>query len=386
MMITKSAGAGHFADFDLSRVNSPAFVIDIARLEDNLRLLKSVAKQADVKILAALKACSLWSVAPLISRYLDGACASGLYEARLAKSYYKGIISCFSPAYKAQHMTDLCQICDHIILNSPAQLAHYAPQIKQSGKQIGLRLNPEMPLAETPKYDPSAAGSHLGVPISQLDLTLLEQIDGLHIHNLCEQGFDALAKTCAAIDKVLEAAKGQVKWLNLGGGHLITADDYDRTALIEFLKGLRARYQMQIYLEPGTALVFDAGILAGEVLDIHHNDGPNAILDISATCHMPDVLEAPYRPALLGEASEGGYVRLCGPSCMAGDVIGRYKFTTPPKIGTRLAFLDQAHYSMVKTTMFNGVPHPAIILWDSRTDELKQIKAFSYDDFERRLS
>lgn len=386
VMQTKSAGAGSFADFDLSRVESPAFVIDRAKLEKNLQILKALGAASNIRILAALKAFSLWSAAPLISRYLDGVCASGLYEARLAHRHYQHIISCFSPAYRQQDIEELVDICDHMIFNSIGQLDRFGDNVRLAGKQLALRLNPETPLGKVEKYDPSSKGSRLGVPISTLDMSVLDRIDGLHVHNLCEQGLGELSQTIEAIIPVLEQAKGRISWLNLGGGHMITAPDYDRQGLVELLLSVSERFDVSVFLEPGTAIAFDAGILVGEVLDITNNDGVNAVLDISATCHMPDVLEAPYRPALLGERADGVGVRLGGPSCLAGDVIGDYRLAACVKIGDRLAFLDQAHYSMVKTTMFNGVPLPAIYLWDSQTDALELVRSFDYSDFESRLS
>ena len=338
----------------------------------------------------------MWSLAPLIRTYLGGACASGLYEAQLAEKYYltkdsghknkDGVISVFSPAYRSRDIIALREICEHVIFNSPSQLEKFADMVREKGGQIGLRINPETPLGEVATYDPSASGSRLGLPASQFDLALLDQIDGLHLHNLCEQGLPELQKTVAAIRPILDAGKGKLKWVNLGGGHMITSPDYDRDGLIDFLSELAAELEAEIILEPGTAIAFDAGILVGEILDITENDGLNAIVDISATCHMPDVLEAPYRPALLGEADTGIWVRFGGPSCLAGDVIGRYCLASMPQIGDRIAFLDQAHYSMVKTTMFNGVPLPAIMLWDSRDDSVQTIRQFSFSDFEGRLS
>ena len=390
-METKSAGPGRFARLDLNRIASPAFVIDKCKLEENLQILAAVSNASGAKILTALKAFSLWSAAPLIRQYLDGACASGIYEARLAKKYYfpnktDGEISVFSPAYRQSDIESLSDICGHIIFNSVAQLEKYSTLLEGKNVQKALRLNPQIPLGEVATYDPSAAGSRLGVRLDDFDSGLLDQIDGLHIHNLCEQGLPELEKTVAAAMPILTRAKGKLKWLNLGGGHMITSPHYDRDGLIKLLRDLAAELVLEIYLEPGTAIAFDAGILVGEILDITENDGLNAIVDISATCHMPDVLEAPYRPALLGEADEGVWVRFGGPSCLAGDVIGRYCLTRAPQIGDKIAFLDQAHYSMVKTTMFNGVPLPSIMLWDSDDNSLQMIKSFSYDDFEGRLS
>lgn len=396
-METKSAGPGRFQHFDLSRVHDgPAFVVDVAKVEENLQILAAVSEASGARILTALKAFSMWSLAPLIRTYLGGACASGLYEAQLAEKYYltkdsghknkDGVISVFSPAYRSRDIIALREICEHVIFNSPSQLEKFADMVREKGGQIGLRINPETPLGEVATYDPSASGSRLGLPASQFDLALLDQIDGLHLHNLCEQGLPELQKTVAAIRPILDAGKGKLKWVNLGGGHMITSPDYDRDGLIDFLSELAAELEAEIILEPGTAIAFDAGILVGEILDITENDGLNAIVDISATCHMPDVLEAPYRPALLGEADTGIWVRFGGPSCLAGDVIGRYCLASMPQIGDRIAFLDQAHYSMVKTTMFNGVPLPAIMLWDSRDDSVQTIRQFSFSDFEGRLS
>ena len=397
VMETKSAGPGRFQRFDLSRVDDgPAFVVDVAKIEENLQILAEVSEASGARILTALKAFSLWSLAPLIRNYLGGACASGLYEAQLAEKYYlekgggqndrDGVISVFSPAYRRRDIAALREICGHVIFNSPAQLDKFADMVGEKGGQIGLRINPETPLGEVATYDPSASGSRLGLPVSQFDLSLLDKIDGLHLHNLCEQGLPELKKTVEAVMPILRAGKGRLKWVNLGGGHMITSPDYDREGLIDFLSDLAAELEVEIILEPGTAIAFDAGILVGEILDITENEGLNAIVDISATCHMPDVLEAPYRPALLGEADTGIWVRFGGPSCLAGDVIGRYCLPTAPQIGDRIAFLDQAHYSMVKTTMFNGVPLPAIMLWDSRDDSLQIVRQFSFNDFEGRLS
>ena len=397
VMETKSAGPGRFQHFDLSRVDdSPAFVVDVAKVEENLQILAAISEASGARILTALKAFSMWSLAPLIRNYLGGACASGVYEAQLAEKYYlkkdsgqknkDGVISVFSPAYRSRDIAALREICEHVIFNSPAQLDKFANMVREKGGQIGLRINPETPLGEVVTYDPSASGSRLGQPASQFDLALLDQIDGLHVHNLCEQGLPELKKTVAAIRPILDAGKGKLKWVNLGGGHLITSPDYDRGGLVDFLSALAAELEVEIILEPGTAIAFDAGILVGEILDITQNDGLNAIVDISATCHMPDVLEAPYRPALLGEADTGIWVRFGGRSCLAGDVIGRYCLASAPQIRDRIAFLDQAHYSMVKTTMFNGVPLPAIMLWDSRDDSLQTIRQFSFSDFEGRLS
>lgn len=388
MMETQSTGAGRFAQFDLSRVPSPCFVVDEVKLAENLRLLQSVSEASGAHILAALKAFSMWSLAPLISEHLAGTCASGLWEAKLARAHYGGTLATYAPAFKPSEFAEIAALSDHVVFNSLAQVDKFAPALQGTsalhGTQAGLRINPEHSEGEVEKYDPCAGGSRLGQPVSQLDV-LPDVIRGVHMHTLCEQGFQPLARTVMAIRPFLEAQKGKVDWLNLGGGHLLTRPDYDRDGLIALLRDLRDGLDMQIYLELGTAVAFDAGILVGEVLDVTENDGPIAILDVSATAHMPDVIEAPYRPALMGE-SGGVSVRLGGPSCLAGDVIGDYAFQNVPLAGQRLAFLDQAHYSMVKTTTFNGIQLPSIAIWNSETDALRLVKQFDYADFEGRLS
>ncbi|MEC8534955.1 MAG: carboxynorspermidine decarboxylase [Pseudomonadota bacterium] len=387
MLPTQSSGAGRFAELDLSRLPSPCFVIDEIKLTENLQILKDIATAADAKILLALKAFSMWSLAPLINDYLAGCCASGLWEAHLAKKYFAGELSSFAPAFKPSEIEEIATLSSHVVFNNLGQHANFADITRQKGADTGLRINPQHSEGQTAKYDPSMAGSRLGQPLDQLIQLDLPGIDGLHFHNLCEQGFDPLARTVAAIEPYLAAQKGRFKWLNLGGGHMLTQPDYDTEALINLLKRLRSDYDAQIYLEPGTAIAFDAGILVGEVLDVADNDGPIAILDISTTCHMPDVLEAPYRPALINETpGDGVTVMLGGPSCLAGDVIGTYTFPERPISGQRLAFLDQAHYSMVKTTTFNGIKMPSIAIWNSQTDALKLVREFDFGDFERRLS
>ncbi len=387
MLPTQSSGAGRFAELDLSRLPSPCFVIDEIKLTENLQILKDIATAADTKILLALKAFSMWSLAPLINDYLAGCCASGLWEAQLAKKYFAGELSSFAPAFNPSEIEEIATLSSHVVFNNLSQHANFADITRQQGADTGLRINPQHSEGHTAKYDPSMTGSRLGQPLDQLNQLDLPEIDGLHFHNLCEQGFDPLARTVAAIEPYLAAQKGRFKWLNLGGGHMLTQPDYDTEALITLLKRLHSDYDAQIYLEPGTAIAFDAGILVGEVLDVVDNDGPIAILDISATCHMPDVLEAPYRPALINETPEEGVtVMLGGPSCLAGDVIGTYTLPERPIGGQRLAFLDQAHYSMVKTTTFNGTKMPSIAIWNSQTDALKLIREFDFGDFERRLS
>ncbi|WP_426035983.1 carboxynorspermidine decarboxylase [Brevundimonas sp. DC300-4] len=390
-METRAGGPGAFARFDLNRVPSPAFVVDEAAILRNLALLKDVGARGNARVLLALKAFSMWSLADLVGEYLDGVCASGLWEARLAREFYRGHLTTYSPAYKAGDLSEILRLSDSVIFNTPAQIARFADLIAEARAagetfDIGLRLNPEQSEAEVAKYDPCQFGSRLGFPVSQLRPEHLQGVDGLHLHALCEQGFEPLQRIWASLEPKIEGALASLKWLNLGGGHHVTRADYDREGLIALLRGIGERHGIEVYIEPGEAIALDAGILVGEVLDTFENSLPVAITDISATCHMPDVIEAPYRPAMLGEADEGVTFRLGGPSCLAGDIIGDYRFASPPTPGTRIAFLDQAHYSMVKTTTFNGVPLPAIALWNSDTDALRVVRRFDYPDFRDRLS
>ncbi|UWQ08046.1 carboxynorspermidine decarboxylase [Aliiroseovarius crassostreae] len=386
MMQTQAGDAGAFRDFDLSRVPTPCFVVDEVAIERNLAILKDVADRSGAHVLSALKAFSMFSLAPLVRQYLGGTCASGIYEARLGREEYGGEVATFCAGYKDQDIDEILSLSDHIIFNSPAQKERFLQQAQAEGVQVGLRINPEHSEGEIPKYDPCAPCSRLGTPVSSLTDEVMRGVDGIHMHTLCEQGFEPLARTWAAVEPKLAPYLSRLKWINFGGGHHITRADYDRDALVAFLSQIRAKYDVDVYLEPGEAVALDAGILVGEILDLPVNDIPLAITDISATCHMPDVIEAPYRPALLGEAETGKTYRLGGPSCLAGDVIGDYSWAQPLEIGQRFAFLDQAHYSMVKTNTFNGVPLPGIALWNSKTDQLTMVKSFTYEDFKERLS
>lgn len=397
-MQTKAGDPGAFAHFDLSRVESPAFVVDAAKLRANCQILAQVRDAAAsdggaIKIYGALKAFSMWSVAPIMGEYLDGVCASGLWEARLASEFYDGEIATYSAAFKPEELDEICRLSDHVIFNSPSQLKRAALILDHAATtggdvSVGLRLNPMVPTGEVSKYDPSAPGSRLGFPIDQLTEEVMEGVEGIHFHNLCEQTFSPLQQTWDRVFDAIEPWFGQLKWINMGGGHHITRADYERAELIEFLKDAAADTGAEIILEPGEAVALDAGILVGTLLDTGFNDIPVGVTDVSATCHMPDVLEAPYRPAMLGEleGEDTIPIRLGGPSCLAGDVLGDYRLPVPAEPGARFAFLDQAHYSMVKTNTFNGVQLPSIYLWDSDTDQLELVKSFEYEDFKQRLS
>jgi carboxynorspermidine decarboxylase len=394
-MQTQAGDPGAFARFDLGRTPSPSFVVDEAAVRRNLAVLKDVGDRSGARVLLALKAFSMWSLADVVGEYLDGVCASGLWEARLAREFYRGELTTYSPAYRAEDLPEILRLSDHVIFNSPQQVARFADLIaaaRAEGQvfEVGLRLNPEHSEGEVAKYDPAQPCSRLGYPLSQLTPQQMVGIDGIHIHALCEQDFLPLSRIWAAVEPKLAPMLGEVKWINLGGGHHVTRADYQTEDLVAFLRDIQARHGVRAYLEPGEAVALDAGILIGEILETFDNGMPIGITDISATCHMPDVIEAPYRPALLGEVeadAEGAVtMRLGGPSCLAGDIIGDYVFAERPQVGDRIAYLDQAHYSMVKTNTFNGVPLPAIYLWNSATDDLTLVKAFDWTEFRDRLS
>lgn len=384
-METRAGDPGAFARFDLHRVPSPAFVVDEMALRRNLAILADVKQRSGAKILCAMKAFSMWKVAPIIGEYLDGVCSSGLWESRLARDYYQGEIATYCAGYKEADMAEIVDISDHVIFNSPQQHRRFASFLNDS-VDVGLRLNPEHAEGEVAKYDPCSPGSRLGFPVSQLEPEHLEGVSGLHFHTLCEQDFEPLKRTWESLKPKIAPYFGQLRWINFGGGHHITRADYQRDALVAFIQEVRAETGLDVYLEPGEAIALDAGILIGELLDVFDNGLKVGITDISATCHMPDVIEAPYRPAMLAERLDGPVVRLGGPSCLAGDVIGDYRLPATAKPGARFAFLDQAHYSMVKTNTFNGVPLPSIWLWNSDNDALECVRSFDWTAFRDRLS
>jgi carboxynorspermidine decarboxylase len=367
--------------------------VDEVAVERNLAILKEVADASGAKVIAALKAFSMWHLAPMTSRYLSGTCASGLHEARLGHEEYGGEVHVFSAAYSEADFKELLTFADHIVFNSQSQWSRFQPLIQAALKQrhieFGLRINPEHSEGATPIYDPCAPGSRLGIPISQLDETQLEGISGLHFHTLCEQGFEPLSRTLDAVEKKFGHLLAQMKWVNFGGGHHITADGYNRQGLIDRVKAFSVQHQIQVYLEPGEAVAIGTGVLVSEVLDITWNQVNQAILDTSATCHMPDTLEMPYRPDIVGAAEAGvlaNNYRLGGLTCLAGDVISDYSFEQSLTVGQRLIFNDMAHYTMVKTSTFNGTRLPALAVWNSKNDNLEIIKTFNYSDFRNRLS
>lgn len=383
-----------FSDFDPSRVPSPCFVIDVAGVEENLRILHQVQEQSGARVLAALKAFSCWRLGGLTGRYLSGVCASGLHEARLGREYYGGQVHTYSAAFKESELPELLALSDHLVFNSFSQWRRFRPmtlaaQRERPELKFGLRINPEHSEGDVPLYDPCAPGSRMGVPLAMFEPDQLEGLSGLHFHSLCEHDLPPLERTLRAVEAKFGPYLAQMEWVNFGGGHHITRPDYQRQELIELIRDFSRRYGVQVYLEPGEAVAIHAGALICEVLDITWNGLDQAILDTSATCHMPDTLEMPYRAEILGAArpkERAHTYRLGGMTCLAGDVMGDYSFDQPLKPGQRLVFDDMAHYTMVKTTTFNGVGLPAIALWDSRTDSLELVHEFGYEDFKQRLS
>jgi len=383
-----------FSKLDTSRLPSPCFVVDEVAVERNLRILAGVAQASGAKVLSALKAFSMWHFAPMVSSYLSGTCASGLHEARLGREHYGGEVHVFGAAYSESDLEQILAIADHVVFNSCAQWQRFQPLLKAAlaGRpqlRFGLRINPEHSEGDVPIYDPCAPGSRLGIPLSQLDESVLAGISGLHFHTLCEQDFPPLQRTLAAVEERFGHLLPQMDWVNFGGGHHITRPGYQVDELVACVREFSERYAVQVYLEPGEAVAIGTGVLVSSVLDLGWNAVDQAILDISATCHMPDVLEMPYRPGILGGAEPGqrGYdYRLGGLTCLAGDVVGDYSFSAPLEPGQRLVFQDMAHYTMVKTSTFNGTRLPAIAVWNSDTDALQVVREFGYEDFEQRLS
>lgn len=387
--ISQSSAGGLMSSMGKEVVSTPYFVVDERRLLHNLEILKQVAEESGCKILLAQKAFSMFSVYPLLRKYLCGTTASGLYEARLGKEEFGGETHVFSPAYRAEEFDELLQYVDDLVFNSPAQVRKYGIRAKNAGKSIGLRVNPECSTQEGHViYDPCAPGSRLGTTLEAFEEELVPLLDGIHMHTLCEQNSDDLEKTVEALEDKFGKWLPQMKWLNLGGGHHITRADYDRERLVRIIRRLREKYQLEVYLEPGEAVVLNAGDLVASVMEIVHNNMEIAILDTSAACHMPDVLEMPYRPPVQksGNPGEKQYTyRFAGPTCLAGDVIGDYSFEKPLTEGSRVVFEDMALYTMVKTNTFNGMALPSIVFRDQEGEE-HLVRTFGYEDFKNRLS
>lgn len=376
-----------FANFDVDQLKTPYYIVDETLLTRNLEILKSVADEAGCKILLAQKAFSMFSLYPLIGRYLDGTAASGLFEAKLGKTEMGGESHVFATAYRDDEFEEILEICDHITFNSFGQYEKYK-KIAVPGVSFGMRINPECSTQEHAIYDPCGPCSRLGVTANHFREDLLEDISGLHFHTLCEQNSDDLITTVKAVEAKFGKYLPHMEWVNFGGGHHITKADYDQKALIKTIRAFKNKYDVEVYLEPGEAVALDTGFLVASVLDIVENEKTIAILDTSAACHMPDVLEMPYCPKIIGADRSGKKpypYRLGGCTCLAGDVIGDYAFDDPLKVGDRLVFCDMAIYSMVKNNTFNGMKLPSIAV-AGRDGKVKLIREFGYEDFKNRLS
>ena len=375
-------------------LRTPCYVVQEKKLRENLQILKEIIDDTGCHILLAQKAFSMYSLYPMIGEYLCGATASGLHEARLGYEEMGKENHIFSPAYREEEMEEILGYCDHIIFNSPAQLKKYKDQVKQAGRSMGLRINPEYSTQEGHAiYDPCAPFSRLGTTIEKFQSELsdeeIDSLDGLHFHTLCEQNADDLEVTLRAVEEKFGKYMHRMKWINFGGGHHITRPDYDRELLKQCIRHVQEIYGAEVYLEPGEAVALNAGELLTEVLEIVDNGMKIAVLDTSAACHMPDVLEMPYRPPLKDAGEPGDeerpYVyRLAGPTCLAGDVIGDYSFREPLKYKDRLVFQDMAIYTMVKTNTFNGMKLPDIVL-QKEDGTCRLVRTFGYEDFKSRL-
>lgn len=371
-----------------SELPTPCYLIDEGAIISNLEILRALREDTHCKILLAQKAFSLYALYPLISRYIDGVCASGLYEARLGAEEMRAQTHVFCAAYAPRDIPELAKICSHIVFNSMTQAERFHREASAHGASLGLRINPQFSTQTGHAiYDPCSKGSRLGITAANFPETLPDWIEGLHFHTLCEQNSDALEATLCAVEEKFGKHLKRIKWINLGGGHHITRADYDIARLKRCINKMADKYGLEVYLEPGEAVALNAGELISEVLDIVENDGKIALLDASAACHMPDVIEMPYTPPL-ANAGKPGEKRfdytLAGATCLAGDVIGKYSFNAPLKIGDRVKFQDMAIYSFVKNNTFNGMPLPALAVKD-KSGDCKIIKTFGYEDFKSRL-
>jgi len=377
-------------NIDLTAVPTPCYVVDEAAVERNLTILDGVQKETGCRILLALKGFAMFSLFPLIRKYLAGVAASSLHEARLGYEEFSKEVHVCAPAFINAEFNELLSYCDHMVFNSFSQWRRFRSAVADAGKTIrcGIRINPEHSEVHVPIYDPCGPFSRLGVTRKEFREDQLSGITGLHFHSLCELNADALDRTAAAFEKRFGHLLDKMAWVNFGGGHHITRADYDVAGLCETIRRFRSRYGVTVYLEPGEAIALHTGALVASVLDIVRNDMDIAILDTSAAAHMPDVLEMPYRPEIAGAGKPGEYpytYRLGGLTCLAGDVIGDYSFPDPLTVGDRLIFLDMAHYTMVKNNTFNGVRLPSIAIQD-RSGDVQIVRTFHYEDYKHRLS
>ncbi len=376
-------------NIDFSLCPTPCYIVDERLLEKNLKILHSVQERTGCKILLALKGFSMFSVFPLVGKYLKGITASSLFEARLGYEEMGREVHIYSPAYLEEEFDEILKYCDHIVFNSFDQWNRYRERALKSGKvECGIRINPEYSEIKTPIYNPCYQYSRLGVTLKNFRPDELEGISGLHFHTMCEQNSDTLERTVKVVDEKFGSYISRMKWINMGGGHHITREDYDIDLLIDSIMYIKNKYCVEVYLEPGEAIALNTGYLVATVLDIVNNGMNIAILDTSAACHMPDVLEMPYRPNIIGAGMPDEYeftYRLGGLTCLAGDVIGDYSFRQPLRPGDRLVFCDMAHYTMVKNNMFNGVNLPSIAVFNEK-DGIRVIRKFGYEDYKSRLS
>jgi len=383
-------GKINFTQALLDGLKTPCYLVNETRIEENLRILKQIQDDAACKILLAFKGFALWNLAPLIRKYLPGVSASSVNEARLGREEFGGEVHAYVPAYSESDFKEIIKYADHIVFNSIGQWQKFKNSVP-SNINAGLRINPEHRETKTELYDPCAPFSRLGITLKNFtnNLDNLQGISGLHFHNLCELNSDALERTILEVNKKFSFFFPKLKWINFGGGHHITRTDYDIKRLVRIIKEFKSQYNLEVYLEPGEAIALNTGVLVSTVLDVFNNGRDIAILDTSATAHMPDVLEMPYRPYIFGtdlpDVKKYNY-RLGGLTCLAGDVIGDYSFDKPLKEGGKIIFGDMAHYTMVKNSTFNGVNLPSIYTCNSDTDELKLIRQFGYSDYKNRLS
>ncbi len=377
-------------ELDFNTCPTPCYIVDERLLKRNLEVLKSVQDRTGCKILLALKGFSMHAVFPLVGQYLKGITASSLFEARLGYENMGKEVHIYAPAYVDEEFDEILEYSDHIVFNSFNQWNRFKQKVKNSPKKIscGIRVNPEYSEIQVPIYNPCYANSRLGVTLANFKPDELEGIEGIHFHTLCEQNSDTLERTIKVVDEKFGPYIARMKWLNMGGGHHITRPDYDIETLIRCILYFKEKYGVEVYLEPGEAIALNTGFLVAKVLDIIHNGMDLAILDTSAACHMPDVLEMPYRPNIIGAGNPGEFAhtyRLGGLTCLSGDVIGDYSFKQPLNIGDKLVFCDMAHYTMVKNNMFNGVNLPAIALFNEE-EGIKIIRTFKFEDYASRLS
>ncbi|SHJ34237.1 carboxynorspermidine decarboxylase [Dethiosulfatibacter aminovorans DSM 17477] len=372
----------------LKGIKTPAYVVDERLLKKNLELLKSVQDRTGAKILLALKGFSMYHEFPLVGEYLAGITSSSLNEAMLGRKHMNKEVHIYAPAYRPDEIDEIGIICDHIVFNSSHQIKMFKDRVKTANPsiEIGLRVNPEYSEVATEIYNPCASNSRLGAKLDTIEEEDFEVLDGIHFHTMCEQNSDTLERTLVEVEKRFGHVMHKMKWINFGGGHHVTREDYDVDLLIGLIERIRDTYDVQVYLEPGEAIALNTGYLVTEVLDLVKNNMDLCIVDTSAACHMPDVIEMPYRPHIIGSGKPGEFehtYRLGGLTCLAGDIIGDYSFKEPLKVGDKLIFTDMAHYTMVKNNTFNGVNLPSIAVMDDEGIEV--VKTFGFEDYESRL-